>query len=314
ARPLAGARARAERVCEWGIGELYDGAAIDAFVAASSDDRWLVVVRDHALVLLDTAHDVERVLADADVRGEENGSRQVAAFDARDGHVVYGRAVGVHSRVVVRDLTTQAERERDVAGGTLWQVQTEPSSAWLRVTHIRPPVRRGGWPQLSTRLAAGRACRGADFNPLMANSAVIGTAWLRPDTVELRDGRPALLDEPVAGDARATFEGRSLTWASGIYRITDARTGTVTALPGLPGDVGPQARHIVAIGTAIVDLERARVIGTVPREPLAVDITGRALVPLVDRDGDFERGPLRWIDSTPTGGASDTLFPYTPPS
>lgn len=50
-----------------------EGVAIDGFVAASRDDRWLVLVRAHQLVLFDEVHGTEQVLAGADARGAGSG-------------------------------------------------------------------------------------------------------------------------------------------------------------------------------------------------------------------------------------------------
>jgi len=169
-----------------------EGVALDAFAAASRDNRWLVVVRGGTLVLIDDVSGVERVLPDADVRGEASGSRAVAAFDSLDEHVVYARLVHGSSRVAIRALATQTERELNLNGDTVWQVQREPGSTWIWLPRIRADIsqRAGSWPRLVTTAFAGDSCRGVDANSLGMLTNAIASAWLHADTGELRADRP----------------------------------------------------------------------------------------------------------------------------
>jgi hypothetical protein len=282
-----------------------EGVAIESFVAASHGDRWIAIVRDRALVLIDTVHAGEQVLADADVRGEESGGRIVAAFDDRDEHLVYARWFDGRSRVVIRDLATREESALDV-DGTLWQLEAAPATGWLEMTYISASVLRSGhvaWPRLVSTVPAGRVC-GFDPNAGGRISSTIAARWLRPDTREIRDDHPSS-PRDVNKDAKrawASFGANQLTLESDAYRIINTATGVVTALPGVDGNVGRQAGSMVAIGTAVVDLATARVLGTVARPPLAVDATGRALVPDVAEGSAFQVavGPLRWMTPTPT--------------
>jgi len=294
-----------------------DGIAIDGFVEASHDDRWLAVVRDGALVLIDDASGREHVLAGADVRGEIATGRQIAAFDADSTHMVYATLVNGQSRLAIRELASQAERVPSAPPGIVWQVRGQPPSAWLRVTYLRRAVRPNEFPHLVTSSAAGSQCRidmlaAFDFAP-----DPLANVWLHSGTGELRDAQPVpdrVHDTAETRPAIPASEEDVVSSVDHVYRIKNVRTGAVTELPGVKGPIGQQSGGVIAIGRTIVDLAAARVLGEVRFRPLAVEAGGRALVPAEDPAADvddLERelpiGPLRWVSPTPVAGESRTL-------
>jgi hypothetical protein len=295
-----------------------EGIAIDGFVAASSDDRWIAVVRGGVLVLIDDISGHEQVLPGADVRGELSTARQIAAFDVDNTHLSYARIVDGHGSVVIHDLASQAEHATTTLPGIVWQVQEQPPSAWLRVTYLRRSVRPNEFPHLVASPAAGRQCRGFDLlasvDPIFDARA---DAWVNPSTGELQNALPiqdrARVHEAAEQrDALPSFGTNVLSSVDRSYRITNSRTGVVTELPGVTGPVGRQAGSVVAIGTTVVDLASARVLGGLPHPPLAVDAGGHALMAAAKREvgevglDEPAIGPLHWVSPTPIATDSRT--------
>jgi len=97
------------------------------------------------------------------------------------------------------------------------------------------------------------------------------------------------------GEQRISISDYTVGYVGSAIWITDTRTGGATLLPGLDGDIGESAGRFVAVGRAVIDIAGARVIGEVARTPLAVDASGRALVPEIERSTERPAiGPLRW--------------------
>ena len=114
------------------------GVPIDGFVAASPDDRWLVLVRADQLVLFDEVHSTERVLAGADARGAASGGgRTVATFDRRSEQLIYALRSESEGRVGIRTLVTGEEHELTIGGQAMWQVTGEPDDRWIELSYIR---------------------------------------------------------------------------------------------------------------------------------------------------------------------------------
>jgi hypothetical protein len=233
----------------------------------------------------------------------------VAAFDEPDEHLVYARLISGTSRVAIRSLATQTERELNLHGETVWQVQREGGSEWMWLPRIRAyvPPRLASWPRLVTTATAGNSCSGVDSNSLGMVTNAIASGWLRADTGELRADRPALENDGPAADTAtlASFGVHALSMPAGSYQITNTETGTITALPGLVGHVSWQAYNIIAIDHAIVDLATARVLGEVAIGPLAVDVTNRVLVSTDCRDCEVAMGPLHWELVVPNAAVHD---------
>ena len=272
------------------------GVAIDGFVAASRNDRWAVLVRADQLVLFDEVNGTEQVLSGADARGEASGGRTVAAFDRRSEQLVYARRSEGDGRVAIRTLATGEEHDQVIGGQTIWQVTTDRDDRWIELSYIRigfESRNRASWPHLESSAQPGLQCRGFDLNFMRLTTADISYRYLRTDTGELVRERPA---NPFADNVYASFDDHTVEYALGTgFRVTDTRTGQTTLLPGLHGDISENAGRFVAIGNAVVDIAAAHVIGKVARSPLAVDASGRALVPAIERSNERPAvGPLRW--------------------
>ncbi|HEU4726349.1 MAG TPA: hypothetical protein VFT22_00600 [Kofleriaceae bacterium] len=282
------------------------GVGIEGFVAASGDDRWIVVVRDGKLVLIDDLTGRERALPGGDARGEWHGDRIVAAFDDRGERLAYARWADGKSSVVIHELASQRERELRIDDGVVWQVTGVPGYQWLTVDRIltaRPSLHVEDWPSVTDSKRAGVACRGVDASSFYRGiSPRLATTSLLPSTGEMHEETAADLDawrKAMEAAARVGSGGDTIKCEGETCRISSGRTGEVITLPG-KGSVSPRAGNIVAIGTRIVDLTIPRVIGEVAQEPLAVDASGRALVPV--HASDFEHpaiGPLRWMSPQP---------------
>lgn len=104
-----------------------------------------------------------------------------------------------------------------------------------------------------------------------------------------------------------------LTRDNDDFFVIDGESGTSHHLAGIDGYPHSAAGDFLAIGTGVIDISRARVLGEAPRRPLAVDVKGRALVSSRGGDRQFPAGPLRWIEPAPvTTAASGNEAPAAP--
>lgn len=136
-------------------------------------------------------------------------------------------------------------------------------------------VRRGGW-------------RGA---------RLLDTRYVCPSPsacFDVEDGHAI----PLRGIARTIAGTRLLVEHGHTFSITEGRTGTSQPLAGVRGAWNLRSGGMLAIGTTVVDLAQGRVLGQVATEPVAIDATGRALVP-DRREGEIDIGPLRWVRPRP---------------
>lgn len=121
-----------------------DGQRIDELVAASPDDRWLVVYRGDELVLVDDRDGRETTLF-RDASRTYEGFHQVADFDSTSRHLVYFRLTGGGSTVTVRTLATQAERTISIPGRSVSRVVPEPTGSWARLLFAREGEKDTSW-------------------------------------------------------------------------------------------------------------------------------------------------------------------------
>ena len=381
-----------------------EGEAIDAYIARSPDERWLVVLRDEQLLVIDDVTGTETVVRDADVRRDDTGVEHLAVFDGDSKRLIYFRRVHDVRRVVIRDLAQGSERELAFPRVLVVQVEPAPKGGWARVRFLRdqidpdprvdgPDARRaaarlqtcdsavhyevgeqgGGevhaaWLQLDSGVLTQDASVLEHLGDLevtkTADKAIrLGSTVVVPSTCDatvlavsatpprilarckaateeapvemfgpgvhavlgpgqwMRDeGRPIRrLDESyVCTDAGRCFMLRDgerlpvrgyeqvtptklLTQERGTYFIIDSATGVAEPIPGVSGrGWGTRAKNIMALGTAIVDVNNGRVLGDVADRPIGVDVTGRALLTSSRRVGDaLASGPLRWTVPTP---------------
>jgi len=381
-----------------------DGQAIDDFVGASRDDRWIAVVRNGKLVLVDDVAGTETTIVDADTRPDQRGHARVASFDPSNKRLVYFRGVGGDAHVVVRDLERQREREVVIPKILAWRVVPESIGSWARVLFVREDTDHDGrleWPTVKTDAPLGKPCTGraAASSTFGATGDEIRSAWINLDTGEVRDAasilayldsdpiskafdrsirvgattvvpatcdgellafarnplrlvvtcaasgksapielfgpafhakldgtsaprgakrEPRLIDSPYlcsgAETCNALDTGKPLHLRGGVvtmskakilthdredYFVTDGDSGALHQLHGVDGYPVAAAGEMVAIGTSVIDISQARVLGEAPRRPIAVDEKGRALVASSGGDREFPSGPLRWIEPVP---------------
>ncbi len=382
-----------------------DGEAIDAYIASSPDERWLAVLRDEQLIVIDDVKGTETLVRDADVRRDDTGVEHLAAFDGASKRLIYFRRVQDARRVVIRDLTRGSERDLEFPHVLVLQVDPAPDGSWARVRFLRDeidPDPRADGPEARRVAARQQTCDSSvryeagelgssevhvawlqlDSGALAEDASVLehlgdldvtkaadkairlGSAVVVPATCDatllavsatpprllvrcktttgnapvemfgqgvhvvlgpgrlmsderqpvrrldtsyvctdaarcfaLQDGTPI----PVRGYVQATRPTKLLTQERGTYFVVDSVTGRAQPLPGVTGrGWGPRARNIMALGTAIVDLDEGRVLGEVAEPPIGVDITGRALFS-VGRTGrdQLASGPLWWAEPSP---------------
>jgi hypothetical protein len=166
------------------------GTAIDRFVGASADGRWIAAIVGGRLRLVDDITSQWYPLA-ADVRDDGNpGRHRSAVFDAAGSHLAYVRA-GDDRRVVIRELAAATEREVALPDGLVWRVEPDEAGSWARVAWIRRDSDGDGvlgWPQMQTT-----AARGMCVGPAMSWSHHGGrgdeptAVWLRLDSGEIVD-------------------------------------------------------------------------------------------------------------------------------
>ena len=381
-----------------------DGQAIDSFVGASRDERWLVVLREGKLVLVDDLAGTETIFVDADTRPDQRGHGRIASFDHSSKRLVYFRKSGDRVNIVVRDLERQREREVGIPKILAWRVIPESSGSWARVLLVRDDTDRNGrleWPRVRTNAPLGQACTGeaASFSTYGMEGDEIDRAWINLDTGEVRDDKsilaylendaiskapdgsirvgaativPASCDGELIAFSRnpmrlvVTCGGRGkaaplelfgpkfhakleetseergakrearlaespyvcsdsetchsfeagkrvklrgsvvtssktklLTEDGDDFFVIDGASGASNRLGGIDGYPVAATGDFVAIGTSIIDIARARVVGEVPRRPDAIDLKGRSLVSSSGGDREFPTGPLRWIEPTP---------------
>jgi hypothetical protein len=171
-----------------------DGQAIDDFVGASSDERWLVVLRNGKLVLVDDVAGTETTIVDADTRPDQRGHGRVASFDHDSKRLVYFRRAGDDAHIVIRDLERQRERVVVIPKILAWRVVAELSGSWARVLFVREDTDHNGrldWPTVKTDAPLGQACTGqaASYSTFGAEGDEIHDAWINLATGEVRENQ-----------------------------------------------------------------------------------------------------------------------------
>jgi hypothetical protein len=395
-----------------------DGHAIDDFVGASRDERWLVVLRKGKLVLVDDVAGAETTIVDADTRPDQRGHARDATFDHSSKRLVYFRPAADAAHIVVRDLERQREREVVIPKIIAWRVAPESIGSWARVMFVREDTDHNGrldWPSVHTNAPLGQACTGepASYSTFGAGGDEIHEAWINLENGEVRDNKsilahvdddeivkapdrairvgattivpagcdgellafarnplrlvvtcsasgksapielfgptfhaklegtseergrkrePRLIDSPylctgpetcnsldtgdavkLRGSVVTISKTKILTHEREDFFVTDGKSGEAHPLRGIDGRPVAAAGELVAIGTSIIDVSRARVVGEAPRPPFAVDVKGRPLVPSGGGDREFPTGPLRWIDPMPVTADAASTAPAAAP-
>ncbi|MEO7729719.1 MAG: hypothetical protein ABIY55_02020 [Kofleriaceae bacterium] len=164
------------------------GDTIDGLLARSRDDRWLAILRDGALVVIDDTSGTASVVSDADTQPGPRGIAGLVAFDDESRRLVYFRRSTARRVVVIRDLMQQ--RERDVAlARPVGRLIADRQGTWaglqLAPDELHRTVRRR-LPAPSREAAMGQTCGTEASYPITAlDEDRVPDAWLRLDTGEL---------------------------------------------------------------------------------------------------------------------------------
>lgn len=236
-------------------------AAVEDFIAADKTGRYVVVLRDARLVLVDasktTEVDLTALGADARDDGDPTRPHRAASFDGSGTRLLYLRGGGAMeaAAVIVRDLASGRETVLASGPGNLWRAWFGTGDAFVVLEVNAVDTDQNGkleWPRVRTSLAP-RRCRGEPMSAMFAGAKgdtpvtrVVptkgGTARDLPDLVTplgerlLRrtpDGA-LVLEEPRTGTreiASAACRGRLLA--------ADAASGTAIVVCGDQDRVGP---------------------------------------------------------------------------
>src|SRR5262245_42730400 len=112
------------------------GTPIEGVVASSGDGRWVAVIRDRALEIVDVRARRRTAIRDADLRVDEytNDESRAASIAANGSRMIYLRHDGDRDRIVVRDLTPGPARTRTIdVDGVLWRAEVDQAGRWAQV-------------------------------------------------------------------------------------------------------------------------------------------------------------------------------------
>ncbi|MDJ0975155.1 MAG: hypothetical protein QNJ98_11890 [Planctomycetota bacterium] len=143
------------------------GKAIDDYVQHDWFGRWLVVIRDGKLTLIDTRSRKEWDLSKTGARTDDAdpvfGPHSAASFDAAGRQLLYTRAKDDGVVVVVRDLATHAESVIEPGPGVFHRAWIDPAGHHVLLQVVAADTSGNGKlerPEVGSSLAE-RTCRGA---------------------------------------------------------------------------------------------------------------------------------------------------------
>jgi hypothetical protein len=177
-----------------GVGE---GERIDAFVDASRDGRWVVVVRDSVLTVIDLVAGREDPLPDASVAAPSLQLEHWAQIDDAQRRLIYVRRADPRE-VAIYDLASHDIRIARAARPVV-SIVPEPGAPWAVIAIEPPPGKIKARRWFSPEGAREWMCVGSDFIPATYGS---DPSWLSLDTATMS---PA--------DAIAHIDGQALTGA-----------------------------------------------------------------------------------------------------
>jgi hypothetical protein len=126
------------------------GTEIDALASRSEDERWLAVLRDKKLWLVDGETGAQTPLVDADIESDNRPGAPHRAAVFSGTKLLYTRHRAGGDALVIHDVATHAEREIKVLD-RIWRMIPDSASLAQIVT-----VPQGqGFPRLMTSLDAG---------------------------------------------------------------------------------------------------------------------------------------------------------------
>lgn len=129
------------------------GQLIDDYVSHDPTGRYVAVVREQQLVLLDLAQEREVVLApgQADVRDDAASffPHRAVTFSPVSPWLAYLSKTSAGLRVVLRDLNTGEEAHHELGDGRAWRLAFEPEGEFLRLDVVTRDTNGNGrleWP------------------------------------------------------------------------------------------------------------------------------------------------------------------------
>ncbi len=192
--------------------------AIDGWLGATADGRFVLFLENGALLLWDSATrktvDLSALGADSRLSAESNATLRVLDFDVKSERLLYLRRIANGNRIVLRTLSDGAERELDPGPGEVWRARFDPGGVFLVLQMITVDSNKNGkFDFPAPLLQAPRACGDnlAHFRtweglgdrpetvlvPLAGGAAIHEPDLLMPvqDALLLRDENGALLLE-----------------------------------------------------------------------------------------------------------------------
>jgi hypothetical protein len=169
-----------------------EGSPLDGYLDRSSDGRWIVVIRDGKLAVVDEVSGVDQSFLDADVRPDARGYGNVARLHREYSRLLYRRGTDRRT-LVIRDLAAQREivvrTSRAITGYT-----PERDSPWVALWFRREREGREGTERRFVPYAAREyTCREpAPVGPLTPQESQPHGGWVNVETGELNES-PAVL-------------------------------------------------------------------------------------------------------------------------
>lgn len=158
-----------DEVSPYLIVESGPGWTFDELVGTDPAGRYVAVREGACLTVVDTQSRQATTLPSADLRDDGRvGPHRGVAFDASGSRMLYLRG-GAKASLVVRELSTGAERVLDSGPGLVWSARFDPEGHGLEVTTIPS----GKWPLFASTLAR-RRCRGPVSSFSMFGGAMPG--------------------------------------------------------------------------------------------------------------------------------------------
>ncbi len=159
------------------------GIPIDAVAGADPTGRWVALIRDGELHLLDTrtGDDTNLSASGAAAQDDDNPtmSHRATSFAEDGSRVAYLRGEGGSEEVVVRDLASGDESTVDVGEGRVWRAELLGDGRWLFAGVVTSDADGNGTldlPVQSTSLARGQ-CRGRPLS--YSTGGYRGDPWER---------------------------------------------------------------------------------------------------------------------------------------
>ncbi|RKG94069.1 hypothetical protein [Corallococcus terminator] len=222
------------------------GIPIDALLATDPTGRFLALVRDGTLLLLDLETREEKELASKVTTDPASPEPPVRASFSRDGRqLLFLRPEGSRSVAVVRDLREGTERVLDAGRGRIEQAVLTPSGHWAVLDMVEDDDPEQPWTQQNPMFANNAGCMGPVLSSSSFNGQGGGTSIRRFRRV---DGGPFVQGNDVlhplgrgmlrrAPDSSIVFEdvqGRRETWVPAscnakLLHVDEARQQVLVA-------------------------------------------------------------------------------------